>query len=92
MLLELLENNKYQDENLEIEIPTKKVLRYKKILEFYKDIFKSMPELQDNLQEEYNGSIYDSKDDSESGNEEQKMKLLNINAYELLKSMKDSDM
>jgi hypothetical protein len=52
-----------------------------------------MPELRDNLQEEYNGSIYDAKDDNNNSNfEEEKMKLLEINAYELLKSMKNSDM
>jgi hypothetical protein len=91
--LELLEANKYQHDNLEVEIPSKKILRYNKILRFYKDIFKSMPELQDNLQEEYNGSIYDAKDDNKNSNfEEEKMKLLEVNAYELLKSMKDSDM
>lgn len=93
MLLDLLENNNYNNENLEIEIPSKKILRYNKILRFYKDIFKTMPELQDNLQEEYNGSIYDAKDDDKNSNfEEKKMKLLEVNAYELLKSMKDSDM
>ena len=93
MLLDLLEDNKYKDEKLEVEIPSKKILRYNKILRFYKDIFKSMPELQDNLQEEYNGSIYDAKDDNNNSNfEEEKMKLLEINAYELLKSMKNSDM
>jgi hypothetical protein len=93
MLLDLLEDNKYKDEKLEVEIPSKKILRYSKILRFYKDIFKTMPELQDNLQEEYNGSIYDAKDDNNNSNfEEEKMKLLEINAYELLKSMKNSDM
>jgi hypothetical protein len=91
ILLEILENNKYQDNNLEFKIPKTKVARYKKILDFYKNIFESMSELQANLQEEYNGSINDCNYDN-CPTEEQKHKLLAINAYELLKSMKDSDM
>jgi hypothetical protein len=57
------------------------------ILDFYKDIFiDSMPELLDNLQEEYNGSINENYE-----TEEEKNKLLKIDVAGLLYQMKKGD-
>jgi hypothetical protein len=64
ILLEILENKKYKQEGLEIKIPKLELERYRKILEFYKAIFKNMPELQENLREEYKGSISDAATDT----------------------------
>ena len=65
------------------------------ILDFYKDIFiHSTPELLDNLQEEYNGSINDYKydvDDDDCLNEEQKKQLLEVDIADLLHKMKKTD-
>jgi hypothetical protein len=94
ILLEILENNKYKEENLEIKIPKLKVARYKKILDFYKDIFKTMPDLQYNLTEEYKGAIHNCtiSNNGDDLTEEQKKELLEINVYALLESMKESEM
>ena len=94
ILLEILENNKYKEENLEIKIPKLKVARYKKVLDFYKDIFKSMPDLQYNLTEEYKGVINNCtiSNNGDDLTEEQKKELLEINVYDLLASMKESEM
>jgi len=102
ILLELLENNKYKykKSDLEIKIPKLKLERYKKLLDFYKAIFKTMPELQENLREEYKGSIRDSNtafeatatETEDTLTEIQKQELLEIDAYELLKSMDEYDM
>ena len=95
ILLDLLKNNKYQEENLKFKIPRTKPERYEMILDFYKDIFiHSTPELLDNLQEEYNGSINDYKydvDDDDCLNEEQKKQLLEVDIADLLHKMKKSD-
>ena len=94
ILLEILENNKYKEENLEINMPKLKVARYKKVLDFYKDIFKSMPDLQCNLTEEYKGVINNCtiSDNGHDLTEEQKKELLEVNVYDLLASMKESEM
>lgn len=107
ILLEILENNKYKEHSLEIKIPKLKLERYKKLLDFYKAIFKNMPELQENLREEYKGSISDAatafdtaetetvtetSDTEDLLTEEQKQQLLEIDVYELLESMDEYDM
>jgi hypothetical protein len=64
-----------------------------------------MPELQENLREEYKGSITDAATVTDSATdadtitayedlltEEQKQQLLEIDAYELLESMDEYDM
>ena len=90
ILLDLLKNNKYQGTNVEFKIPRTKLERYEILLDFYKDIFiDSMPELLDNLQEEYIGSINECLDDCP--NEAQKEKLLEVEVGELLRKMKKSD-
>ena len=87
ILLDLLKTKKYQDSNIEFKIPTTELKRYEMILDFYKDIFiNSMPELLENLQEEYNGSINDS-----DSTEAQKEQLLKIDVTGLLYQMKKSD-
>jgi hypothetical protein len=87
ILLDLLENNKYQEPDVEFKIPSTKLARYEMILDFYKDIFlDSMPELLENLQEEYNGSINDNYE-----TEEEKEKLLKIDVAGLLYQMKKGD-
>ena len=82
ILLEILENNKYQEENLEVKIPKIKIARYKKMLDFYKDIFKSMPELQDNLQEEYIGAINDCETSESENDDTNKIESDNTNKIE----------
>jgi hypothetical protein len=93
ILLDVLKNNKYQEPHVEFKIPSTKLARYEMILDFYKDIFiDSMPELLENLQEEYNGSIKECKDDDENcPSEKQKEKLLEIDVAGLLYQMKKSD-
>jgi len=83
-----LKNNNYQ----EYAIPRTKPERYEMLLEFYKDIFiDSMPELLDNLQEEYIGSINECDDDDDPLTEEQKTQLLEVDVGDLLRKMKKSD-
>jgi hypothetical protein len=94
ILLDMLHNNKYKKPNVEFKIPKTKTERYEMILDFYKDIFiHSMPELLDNLQEEYNGSIKECyiEDNSDCPDEAQKEKLLKVNVGDLLRKMKKSD-
>ena len=87
ILLDLLKTKKYEDPHMEYKIPTTELKCYEMILDFYKDIFiDSMPELLENLQEEYNGSINDNDE-----TEEQKEKLLKIDVAGLLYQMKKSD-
>jgi len=87
ILLDLLKTKKYQDHNMEYKIPSTQLNCYEMILDFYKDIFlDSMPELLENLQEEYNGSI---KENYET--EEEKEKLLKIDVAGLLYQMKKGD-
>jgi hypothetical protein len=72
---------------MEYKIPTTELKCYEMILDFYKDIFlDSMPELLENLQEEYNGSINENYD-----TEEEKEKLLKIDVVGLLYQMKKND-
>jgi hypothetical protein len=89
----MLHNNKYKEPNVEFKIPKTKPERYEMILDFYKDIFiHSMPELLENLQEEYNGSINEcNADDADCPTEAQKEKLLEVNVGDLLRKMKKSD-
>ena len=86
ILLNLLDDNNYE-KNVEFNIPSKKIEKYNMLLTFYKTIFNHMPELRENLKFEYNGSIIDAR-----FSQEEETELLNINTYELLQSMKDSDM
>ena len=87
ILLDLLETKKYLDPNMEYKIPSTQLNCYEMILDFYKDIFlDSMPELLENLQEEYNGSINDNYE-----TEEEKEKLLKIDVAGLLYQMKKGD-
>ena len=87
ILLDLLKTKKYQEPHMEYKIPSTELKCYEMILDFYKDIFiDSMPELLENLQEEYNGSINDNDE-----TEEQKEKLLKIDVAGLLYQMKKSD-
>ena len=72
---------------MEYKIPSTQLNCYEMILDFYKDIFiDSMPELLDNLQEEYNGSINENYE-----TEEEKNKLLKIDVAGLLYQMKKGD-
>jgi hypothetical protein len=90
ILLDMLHNNRYKEPNVEFKIPSKKADRYEMLLDFYKDIFiNSMPELLDNLQEEYIGSIKDCKLDCPT--EAQKEKLLEVDVGDLLRKMKKTD-
>ena len=94
ILLDMLHNNKYKDPNAEFKIPRTKPERYQMLLDFYKDIFiHSMPELLDNLQEEYIGSIKECyiEDNPDCPDEAQKEKLLKVNIGDLLRKMKKSD-
>lgn len=87
ILLDLLKTKNYQDPNMEYKIPTTELKCYEMILDFYKDIFlDSMPELLENLQEEYHGSINENYD-----TEEEKEKLLKIDVAGLLYQMKKND-
>lgn len=87
ILLDLLETKKYLDPNMEYKIPSTQLNCYEMILDFYKDIFiDSMPELLENLQEEYNGSINENYE-----TEEEKNKLLKIDVAGLLYQMKKGD-
>jgi hypothetical protein len=86
ILLSLLENKNYKTV-MEIKIPTKKIDKYKMLLEFYKTMFNHMPDLRENLRTEYEGSIIEAK-----FSKEEETRLLNLNAYELLMSMKESEM
>jgi hypothetical protein len=81
-----LDDNNYE-KNVEFNIPSKKIEKYSMLLTFYKTIFNHMPELRENLKFEYDGSII------EAGfSKEEETELLNIDTYELLQSMKNSDM
>ena len=87
ILLDLIKTKKYEDPHMEYKIPSTELKCYEIILDFYKDIFiDSMPELLENLQEEYNGSINDNDE-----TEEQKEKLLKIDVAGLLYQMKKID-
>jgi hypothetical protein len=87
ILLDLLKTKKYEDPNMEYKIPSTQLNCYEMILEFYKDIFlDSMPELLENLQEEYNGSINENY-----YTEEEKEKFLKIDVAGLLYQMKKGD-
>jgi hypothetical protein len=90
----MLHNNKYKDPNVEFKIPRTKPERYQMLLDFYKDIFiHSMPELLDNLQEEYIGSIKECyiEDNADCPDKAQKEKLMKVNIGDLLRKMKKSD-
>jgi hypothetical protein len=98
ILLDMLQNNRYKNPNVEFKIPRTKPERYQMLLDFYKDIFiHSMPELLDNLQEEYIGSIKESdecddeNDDDNCLTKKQKKELLKVNVGDLLRKMKKSD-
>ena len=87
ILLDLLKTKKYLDPNMEYKVPSTQLNCYEMVLDFYKDIFiDCMPELLENLQEEYNGSI---KENYET--EEEKNKLLRIDVAGLLYQMKKGD-
>ena len=86
ILLNLLNNNIYKDD-LEFDIPSTKLEKYDILLEFYKTIFTHMPELRANLKAEYEGSIKDYRFDRDDEKE-----LLSYDPYDLLMSMKKSDM
>ena len=90
----MLHNNRYKEPNVEFKIPSKKADRYEMLLDFYKDIFiNSMPELLDNLQEEYIGSINECyiEDNPDCPTEAQKEKLLEVDVGDLLRKMKKTD-
>jgi hypothetical protein len=94
ILLDMLHNNRYKEPNVEFKIPKTKPERYQMLLDFYKDIFiHSMPELLDNLQEEYIGSIKECyiEDNPDCPDEAQKEKLMKVNIGDLLRKMKKSD-
>jgi len=86
ILLSLLENKNYKTV-MEVKIPTKKIDKYKMLLGFYQTMFNHMPDLRENLRTEYEGSIIEAK-----FSKEEETRLLNLNAYELLMSMKESEM
>ena len=65
------------------------------ILEFYKQIFTDMPDLIDNLKEEYDGSINDcinSEDNDDCPSEDEKKELLKVDILNLLMKMTKNDM
>jgi hypothetical protein len=90
ILLKLIENKDYEND-VEFEIPSKKLDKYNMLLEFYKQIFTDMPELLGNLKAEYEGSINDCNNDV-CPSEDEKPELLEFDASTLLMSMKKDDM
>jgi hypothetical protein len=86
ILLNLLDEKNYE-KDIEFNIPSKKIDKYEMLLEFYKTIFNHMPDLRENLKAEYDGTIIN---DSGFDEEEQDV-LLSFNTYDLLTSMKKSD-
>jgi hypothetical protein len=86
ILLNLLNNKNYEND-FEFDIPSTKLEKYDMLLEFYKTIFRHMPELRGNLKVEYDGSIKDFGFDKEDEKE-----LLSYDPYDLLISMKKSNM
>jgi len=94
ILLKLMENNEYE-QNEEFSIPSKNIDKYNMILEFYKQIFTDMPDLFDNLKEEYDGSINDCIDNEGDNNcpsEDEKKELLKVDIVNLLMKMTKNDM
>jgi hypothetical protein len=85
ILLNLLDNKNYE-KNVEFTIPSKKIDKYNMLLEFYKTVFNHMPDLRANLKEEYEGSINDS-----GFNKKEREVLLTYDPFDLLISMKKTD-
>ena len=90
ILLKLIENKDYEND-VEFDIPSKKLDKYNMLLEFYKKIFTDMPELIDNLKTEYEGSINDCEYDN-CPSKDEKIELLEFDAGNLLMDMKKDDM
>jgi hypothetical protein len=86
ILLEMINDNNYE-KNEEYKIPYRKGDKYGILLEFYKGIFVEMPELIDNLREEYVGTINEL-----SLRKNEKNELLRHDPYRLLQSMTKEDM
>jgi len=86
ILLEMLTDNNYE-KNEEYKIPDRKGDKYAILLEFYKGIFMEMPELIENLNEEYVGTIKELPIRKTEINE-----LLRYDPYRLLQSMTKEDM
>jgi hypothetical protein len=86
ILLQILNNNDYE-KNKEYEMPSKILDKYNIILNFYKKIFIDMPDLQENLTEEYKGVIEDLLIDKD-----EKTELLSYDPFDLLISMTKNDM
>lgn len=91
ILLQLLNQSKYKNsKNTEYGMPTDELDRLAIILDFYKKIFTDMPELNNNLIAEYEGSINDASFTIIDVN--MKKNLLEFNPVDLLMSMTKEDM
>ena len=91
ILLELLEDKKYNNDNKEFIIPKKQADKYEMILQFYKKIFNELPDLRDNLKIEYEGEIKDCRG-IDCPTTADKIELLKYDTVKLLLSMKTSEM
>jgi hypothetical protein len=90
ILLQKLKQNEYLYDK-SFEIPEKQLDKYDMLLEFYKQIFKDMPELHDNLRTEYEEEIKEAEG-LNSPTQHEKEQYLLFNPIELLLDMSKYEM